>query len=224
MILSPRSSAAQIILLILCFYRQVQVFSQNNAYKRPPADVAAIVEARPTPNVSISPARDAMLLIDYNPNPGVAILAQPFLKLGGLRVNPKINARQRITEFVGVTVQWIAENNKSVRIEMPGAGRLAGLPQWSPNSRRLAFAVDMPDHVQLWVSDTRTGKSARLGNFAINDMLGAAFTMITTTPARPCTIGCPMATMWWRKTATGCTTTIRALRRQASFPTSTAST
>lgn len=164
------------ILLLVFALLQGQLFSQNNNYKRPPADVAAIVEARPTPNVSISPTRDAMLLIDYNPNPGIAILAQPFLKLGGLRVNPKINARQRITEFVGVTVQWIAENNKSVRIEMPAAGRLAGLPQWSPNSRRLAFAVDMPDHVQLWVADTHTGKSTRLGNFAINDMLGAAFT------------------------------------------------
>lgn len=151
------------------------VSAQNNAYKRPPADVAAIVEAAPTPNVSISPARDAMMLVDYNPNPGVATLAQPFLKLGGLRVNPKINARQRITEFVGVTVQWILEGNKSVKIQLPAAGRLVGLPQWAPNSKKIAFAVDLPDHVELWVADTRTGKSARLGNFAINDVLGTAF-------------------------------------------------
>lgn len=150
------------------------LFSQNT-YKRPPADVAAIVEAPPIPNVSISPARDAMMLIDYNPNPSVAILAQPFLKLGGLRVNPKTNSRQRITEFVGATVQWILEGNKTVSIQLPTTGRLAGVPQWSPDSRRLAFAVDMPDHVQLWTADTRTGKTARLGTFAINDMLGSAF-------------------------------------------------
>ncbi|HND88070.1 MAG TPA: prolyl oligopeptidase family serine peptidase, partial [Saprospiraceae bacterium] len=151
------------------------LFSQNNAYKRPPADVAAIVEAPPTPNVSISPNRDAMMLLQYNPNPGIATLAQPFLKLAGLRVNPKINSRQRITEFVGVSVQWILEGNKSVNIQLPASGRLAGLPQWSPDSRRLAFAVDMPDHVQLWVADTRTGKASRLGQFAINDVLGSAF-------------------------------------------------
>ncbi len=157
--------------LLLCS----ALLAQNNSYKRPPADVAAIVEAAPTPNVSISPGRDAMMLIDYNPNPGVATLAQPFLKLGGLRVNPKINARQRITEFTGVTVQWIAQPEKAIKISLPAEGQLVGVPQWSPDSKRIAFAVDMPDHVQLWTADTRTGKTARVGNFAINDMLGTAF-------------------------------------------------
>ena len=148
--------------------------AQNNAYRRPPADVAAIVEARPTPQVSMNPTRDALMLTDYNPNPGIATLAQPFLKLGGLRVNPQINARQRITEFTGATIQWFL-TGKSVTLEMPKTGRLAGIPSWSPDGKRIAFAIDVADGVQLWVADATTGKSKRLGNFYLNDMLGSSF-------------------------------------------------
>jgi dipeptidyl aminopeptidase/acylaminoacyl peptidase len=152
----------------------VMTNAQNNAYRRPPADVAAIVEAKPTPQVSMNPTRDALMLTDYNPNPGIATLAQPFLKLGGLRVNPQINARQRITEFTGVTIQWF-QTGKSVTVEMPTTGRLAGIPSWSPDGKRIAFAVDVADGVQFWVADATTGKSKRLGNFYLNDMLGSSF-------------------------------------------------
>ena len=148
--------------------------AQNNAYRQPAADVTNIVLAKPTPQVSINPTDDGMLLTDYNPNPGIATLARPFLKLAGLRVDPQITARQRITEFTGCTVQWFLEG-KTVKIEMPKEGHLAGVPRWSPDGRTLAFGMDVADGVQLWVADARTGKSRRLGNFYINELLGNAF-------------------------------------------------
>ena len=159
--------------LAFLFLSPFFLFSQNT-YKLPPADVTAIVLAPPTPSVSISPVRDAMMLTDYNPNPGIATLAQPFLKLAGIRVNPELNSRQRITEFTNVTIERFVEG-KTVKIEMPVTGRLAGIPQWSPDGNRIAFAIDAANQVQLWVADTRTGKSARIGNFAVNDVLGNPF-------------------------------------------------
>ena len=173
----PQNKSVLLAFLLALAIGPLQTSAQNNNYRRPPADVAAIVEAKPTPQVSMSPNRDALLLTNYNPNPGIATLAQPFLKLGGLRVNPQINARQRITEFTSCEVQWFAEG-KSVTIELPKTGRLAGIPAWSPNGNRLAFGIDVADGVQLWVADTRTGKSKRLGTFYINDMLGSPFSWL----------------------------------------------
>jgi len=176
MILKIKQTIFPILLFAVLFCARQSV-AQNNAYRRPPADVAAIVEARPTPQVSMNPTRDALLLTNYNPNPGIATLAEPFLKLGGLRVNPQINARQRITEFTGCEVQWIGEG-KNVQIEMPKTGRMAGMASWSPDGKRLAFAVDVSNGVQLWIADARTGKSKRLGTFYINDVLGGAFSWL----------------------------------------------
>ncbi len=150
------------------------VLQAQNAYKQPSADVTAIVEAAPTPSVSINPTKDAMALIEYNPNPGIATLAQPFLKLGGLRINPVLNSKQRITEFTGIKVQWI-EPSKTVNIALPTSGRLSGGISWSPNGRKIAFGMDASDHVELWVADAMTGKSKRVGNFAINEMLGVPY-------------------------------------------------
>lgn len=140
-------------------------------YKQPSADVVKMVEAPPTPGVSISPAKDAMMLTDYNPYPGIATLARPFLKLAGLRVDPVLNSRQRITEYTAVTIQWL-DTDKKVRIQLPAYGRLAGVPKWSPDGRRIAFGVDTDQGVELWVSDTRTGRSFRAGNFYCNEVLG----------------------------------------------------
>lgn len=162
------------ILLLLAAASPFSGLFAQNTYKQPPADVTSIVLAPPTPSVSISPVRDAMMLTDYNPNPGIATLARPFLKLAGIRVDPKLNSRQRITEYTGISIEWFNEG-KTVKISVPAVGRPAGVPQWSPDGRRIAFAVDATDQVQLWVADTRSGKSSRVGSFAVNDLLGSPF-------------------------------------------------
>lgn len=149
------------------------VFAQST-YKKPPANVVKMVEAPPTPFISVSPEQDAMLLVDYNPNPGIATLARPYLKLAGLRIDPVLNSRQRITEFTAIQVQWLSDNKK-VAIALPAGARLAGIPQWAPNGKKIAFPIDTDQGVELWTADTKTGKAARLGTFYINDVLGAAF-------------------------------------------------
>lgn len=158
------------LLLLAGFALAVQVQAQST-YKRPSDDVVRIVEAKPTPNVAINPTRDAMLLIDYNPNPGISVLAQPFLKLAGLRINPDLNAKQRITEYTGLTVLSLADNKKTT-IEVPASGRL-NAAYWSPDGKKITFLLDADKGVQLWVADAKTGKSKRIGDFYINDILGA---------------------------------------------------
>ncbi|MBU6340514.1 MAG: prolyl oligopeptidase family serine peptidase [Bacteroidetes bacterium] len=157
-------------LITVCIFFAGALAAQS-VYKRPSDDVARIVEARPTPNVSISPTQGALLLTDYNPNPGIAVLAEPYLKLAGLRINPTLNARQRITEFVGLTVIWINEQRK-VSLEIPTNGRL-NASAWSPDGKKVAFLIDGSDGVQLWVADALSGKSKRIGNFVVNDVLGS---------------------------------------------------
>lgn len=146
----------------------------QNTYKQPPADVTNIVLAPPTPMHAISPANDAILLVDYNPNPGIATLAEPYLPLAGLRINPRLNCRQNTTEYTGLTVRWLVLD-ETVKIQLPADGKLAGMPKWSPDGRQIAFGVNKTDGVELWVAEAWTGKSRRIGSFMLNDVLGPAF-------------------------------------------------
>ncbi|MFN0013036.1 MAG: prolyl oligopeptidase family serine peptidase [Saprospiraceae bacterium] len=148
-------------------------FAQS-AYKQPPAEVAAVVLAAPTPMTSTSPTNDAIMLVDYNPNPGIALLAQPFLRLAGLRINPILNCRQNTTEYTAVTIRWLLQE-APVKIELPTDGMLAGMPLWSPDGRKIAFGIRKADGVELWTAETWTGKSHRTGNLLLNDVLGPAF-------------------------------------------------
>lgn len=157
------------LLLCLPLYLNAQ-----STYKQPPADVAAIVLAPPAPMTSTSPTNEAILLVDHNPNPGIATLAQPFLRLAGLRINPVLNSRQNTTEYTAVTVRWLLQE-EPVRIQLPAAGTLAGMPRWSPDGRKIAFGIQTPEGVELWVAETWTGKSKRAGNLLLNDVLGTAF-------------------------------------------------
>ena len=78
-------SAHIAVLLILTF----SVGLPQTPYKLPPDEVVRIVDAPPTPLVIVSPARNAMMLVDYLPNPSIEYLARPLLRIAGIRISPR---------------------------------------------------------------------------------------------------------------------------------------
>src|SRR5277367_2455905 len=69
-------------------------------YQEPPAAIVQLVDAPPTPRVIVSPAGKAgearrILIEQYSGLPSIADLAQPELRLAGLRFNPKTNGPSR---------------------------------------------------------------------------------------------------------------------------------
>ncbi len=155
-----------IMLLVL------QVAAQT-PYKLPPKAVVDILDAPPTPFVLMSPRNDAMLLVDYRPHPSIELVAQPFLKLGGLRINPELGARQRLTQYTRLSVQWL-QNGKTVVIDAPTDAKL-GIPRWSHDGTKLAFTHDLADGVELWVADAPTGKAQAIAGVRVNDVLSSPF-------------------------------------------------
>ena len=162
-----------LLLLLLLLLLPLPLRSQG-VYQQPSADVVAIVQAPPAPAFSISPNNDALMLVDYNPNPGIATLAQPFLRLAGLRINPALNCRQNTTEYTSVTIRWLVLD-ETIQIQLPAEGALAGIPVWSPDGRQIAFGVNKAGGMELWVAETWTGKARRVGSVLLNNVLGSAF-------------------------------------------------
>ena len=64
-----------------------------SAYKLPPKTVIDILDAPGAPIVRDSPSGDAILLVEVEQNPALALVAEPFLRLGGVRLTSKRGTR-----------------------------------------------------------------------------------------------------------------------------------
>lgn len=156
------------VLMLIAF----ALFAQTK-YKLPPKEVVEILDAPPTPMVIVNPSGDAMLLAEFKSQPSIALIARPFLRLGGVRIDPELNSRQRLTQYFGLTVKWF-DSGRTVRIELPPAAKI-GAPQWSNDGNKIAFTRDIENGVELWVADASTGKAKAIPKVRVNDVLGPSF-------------------------------------------------
>ncbi len=141
----------------------------QTGYLKPPQVVADILNVPPPPDVSVSPTRDRVLLIQKDRYPPIAELAEPMLKLAGLRINPRTNGPSRAGRVVALTLSTL--DGTKTTIELP-AGVRFGTPRWSPDGKRLAVLGTTEKGIGVWVYDLAAGKLAHLPGVVVNAALG----------------------------------------------------
>ncbi len=129
-------------------------------YKLPPKDVVAIVDAVPTPRVSMSPARDTMTLIEYEAMPTIAYISQPMLRIAGIRITPLNNSRQVLSFSTGLSLEDV-KTGAVRKIALPGGVKFTFL-SWSPDGRSMAFLRYLENGVELWAVDVAAGSAKAL--------------------------------------------------------------
>jgi dipeptidyl aminopeptidase/acylaminoacyl peptidase len=145
----------------------------QQGYKHPPKEVLDILNAPVTPTAWVSPASDNILLTTSLRYPPIADLAQPMLRLGGLRINPQTNAPHRAGYSVALTLKRIADGSE-IKIDLPPGAKI-GAPRWSEDGKHFAFLNTMPSGVELWIGDAATGKIHKLKGVTINSTYGDPF-------------------------------------------------
>jgi dipeptidyl aminopeptidase/acylaminoacyl peptidase len=163
----PRLLVALLVLL------SVRLLLAVDAYQKPPKEVLDVLNAPPTPNISVSPAHDRVLLINPLRYPPIVDLAQPMLRLAGLRIKPKTNARHHPPRNVGYTLKWIA-TGKEIKIAVPANAYLS-TPEWSFNGKFFSFSNTTEGSTDLWVGDAATGAVHKIAGIALNATLGDPF-------------------------------------------------
>ncbi len=149
------------------------LFTQE-PYKLPPKEVVDIINAPLPPRVSVDPTGERMLLADYESMPSIEYMSQPLLRLAGMRITPKYNARQVTTFMTKITIKDIKEGS-TVGIDLPEDAKLS-FPSWSYDGQWIAFLRYTDTGVELWVANPETGKSMALTGPIINATLGSGFT------------------------------------------------
>jgi dipeptidyl aminopeptidase/acylaminoacyl peptidase len=129
-----------------------------------------IIDAPPTPGVSLSPNNEWMLLLERPSLPPISELAEPELRIAGLRLSPQTNGRSRTSPSNGL---------KLVRIDDLEERPISGLPadprieyvRWSPDGSWISFTNTTDHGIGLWVVNVQTARAVELIEPAINTTL-----------------------------------------------------
>ncbi len=157
---------------------QVVAAKGGQGYQLPSAALQAVVDAPRAPSLSLSPRRDIAALTQAPSLPSIAEVAQPELKLAGLRINPATHSASR---FSFADTLWL------MRIDDGKARQISGLPQplsiatlaWSPDQQYLAFnqVHAASGSNELWIVDVAAGSARRL-LADLNTVLGDGYSWL----------------------------------------------
>src|SRR5271157_1249636 len=140
-------------------------------YEKPPQAILDVLNAPVTPLLSLSPVRDVALLYTPMLYPPIADLAQPMLRLAGVRINPANNGPHGAGRFDGYLLKRIADG-REIPVTLPPDAHLSP-PIWSPDGQRFAFTNFNRTSVELWVGDAHTGSAHLIAGVRLNAALGA---------------------------------------------------
>src|SRR5690606_38794353 len=132
-------------------------------YRLPPSELRAIVDAPQAPRLSLSPRRDLLAYMQVPSLPGIEVVAQPELKLAGLRIHPRTHSASAFSFIDGLWLQSVEDGAERSTEGLPQPLALSSL-QWSPDQRHIAFShVDArAGRVELWLVDVAEGRARRL--------------------------------------------------------------
>ncbi|MDQ6785744.1 MAG: prolyl oligopeptidase family serine peptidase [Acidobacteriota bacterium] len=151
-----------------CFCCLIDICAQG--YRKPPKEIEDILNAPALPVTSVSPAHDKILLATPLRYPPISELAQPMLRLAGLRINPNTNGQHRQPYFVNLTLKNISDG-KETPINLPENAQVIS-PNWSADGKFIAFGNQTLTGIELWILDTATAKARMLKNVRVNTAFG----------------------------------------------------
>ncbi len=163
-------------LFLLFFLVNLTALAQDNGYQTPPAALAELVTAKPTPTVSVDGKGEWMLLMQRNTaTTTIAELSEPEFRLAGLRLNPATSGPSRATYINGLTLRRVKGGADDVAIkDLPENAKLSYI-QWSPDDSKIAFTNTTDTKLELYVLDVATATARRVSDLALSAVLGTPF-------------------------------------------------
>jgi dipeptidyl aminopeptidase/acylaminoacyl peptidase len=148
-----------------------------SGYNQPPKFILDVMHA-PSPAVpEVSPTKDTILLVSWQDYPSISRVATPFLRLAGVRVEPRNHSKHDTPGGYGITqcatafeLVHVADSAR-IPITLP-QGACPGEPIWAADGKRFAFVNIASDSVDLWIGDAKTGEVHQVPGARLNPMFG----------------------------------------------------
>ena len=143
-----------------------------HGYQKAPQPISDILNARPTPLVQVSPDGKWLLAADRLPYPPVSDLAQPMLRLAGLRINPATNGRHHPPRFTALHLYYTAGSEQAA-VTVPSKAYLSP-PEWSQDSQHFAFTNTTANGIELWIGQIGTYAASAVSKIRLSAVMGEA--------------------------------------------------
>lgn len=144
-------------------------FSQGS-YKKPPKEIMDVLNAPAIPASGVSPTADRIVMLEPLRYPPIAELAQPMLRIAGLRINPNTNGAHRQQYYISLKLKDIADGKERAVVFPAGAQLIT--PQWSPDGKSIAVGNITPKGIELWIVDAAAGKARKIAGVYVNTAFG----------------------------------------------------
>jgi dipeptidyl aminopeptidase/acylaminoacyl peptidase len=142
-------------------------------YQQAPKVIHDVLNSPAQPTVLVAPTHDRMLVVDSRRHPSVADLAQPMLRIGGLRINPATNGPHHPPRHIALRVVSI-DTGKETKVALPPNAWIS-LPEWSFDGKHFAFLNYTPTAIQLFVGDAATAAVHVVPGVKVNAAFGGGF-------------------------------------------------
>lgn len=180
MIPSRRFTLAAVLFLVPPFLLAGPAAAQQadaadvETYRTPPPEMTALVDQPRTPSADLGPDGATLLLLEVPPVHTIEDLARPELRIGGLRIDPANNGPSRGGYYTAMTLVDVEDGSERTVTGLPEDPRIRNV-EWSPDGSQIAFTVDTPDRIQLWVVDVAGAAARRLADVSLNDAVGSPY-------------------------------------------------
>ncbi len=160
------------ILLLLIGLCSLHLFAQDAIeYKKPPKEIYDLVMAKATPTINIDSKGNWMLIMERSSMPGIDELAQPELRIAGLRINPNNFGPSRAASILNFKLKNIKTGIEYPITNLP-QNLKAGNVKWNPEENKIAFTNSSSKNIDLYVIDIATKKAAKWSKNNVNSVMG----------------------------------------------------
>src|SRR6201984_2876650 len=112
-----------LVLLCLVITTPCVVVGETN-YQKPPKEVLDVLNAPLTPTISVSPQHDYAILMQPVRYPAIAEVAQPMLRLAGIRIDTNNNGRPTAPFMLSFTIKRFPDG-ADVKVTLPPQPKLS---------------------------------------------------------------------------------------------------
>src|SRR5215469_9278313 len=148
------------------------VLADDFPYQKPPKEILDALNAPLTPTLSVSPQRDYAILMQPVRYPPIAEVAQPMLRLAGIRIDSNTNGMHLAPSYTFFTLKRISDGT-DVKVTLPTQPKLSA-PVWSPDGKQFAFTNTGARNIELWIGSATSGQTRRIEGVTINGVRMAA--------------------------------------------------